>query len=153
MSARGKRLALLVGLCLVPRLAFAQASITGTVKDTSGAVLPGVTVEAVGPALLAPRVVLTDTSGIYRIINLPPGTYTVNFTLAGFNKVVREGIELLGTAVLTIPIDMRVGAIEESVTVTGASPIVDVQTAKRETVLKGDVAASSRLRFRTARHR
>src|SRR4029453_1676884 len=139
MSARGKRLALLVWLCLVPRLAIAQASITGTVKDTSGAVLPGVTVEAVGPALLAPRVVETDTSGIYRIINLPPGTYTVNFTLAGFNKVVREGIELLGTAVLTIPIDMRVGAIEESVTVTGASPIVDVQTAKRETVLKGDV--------------
>jgi len=142
MSARGKKLALLAWLCVVPRLVFAQASITGTVKDTSGAVLPGVTVEAVGPALLAPRVVETDTSGVYRIINLPPGVYTVNVTLAGFNKVVREGIELLGTAVLTIPIEMRVGAIEESVTVTGASPIVDVQTAKRETVLKGDVIES-----------
>src|SRR5439155_21220573 len=105
-------------------------------------VLPGVTVEAVGPALLAPRTVETDATGIYRIINLPPGTYTIAFTLAGFNKVMREGIEVSGTAVLTIPIEMRVGAIEESVTVTGASPVVDVQTAKRETVLKGDVIES-----------
>src|SRR5437762_13258893 len=106
MVSRGKRVALLALLCLAPRIASAQGgSITGTVKDTSGAVLPGVTVEATGPALLAPRVVETDTSGIYRIINLPPGTYTVTFTLAGFNKVMREGVELSGTAVLTIPID------------------------------------------------
>jgi len=143
MSVRAGRLALLALLCLVPRLAWAQGgSITGLVKDTSGAVLPGVTVEATGPALLAPRTVESDTSGIYRIIDLPPSTYTVTFTLAGFNKVVREGVELTGTAVITIPVEMRVGAIEESVIVTGASPIVDVQTAKRETVLKGDVIES-----------
>ena len=143
MSVRAGRLALLALLCLVPRLAWAQGgSITGLVKDTSGGVLPGVTVEATGPALLAPRTAESDTSGIYRIIDLPPSTYTVTFTLAGFNKVVREGVELTGTAVITIPVEMRVGAIEESVIVTGASPIVDVQTAKRETVLKGDVIES-----------
>jgi hypothetical protein len=132
----------LLGVLLIPRAVFAQASITGTAKDASGGVLPGVTVEATGPALLAPRTVETDTSGIYRIIDLPPGTYTVTFSLAGFSKVVREGVELAGTAVITIPVEMRVGAIEESVTVTGASPVVDVQTAKRETVLKGDVIES-----------
>src|SRR5262249_9651944 len=129
-------------LCLAPRTVWAQGTITGTVKDASGGVLPGVTVDATGPALLAPRTVSTDTSGIYRIIDLPPGTYSVTYTLAGFSKVVREGIELAGTAVLTVPIELRVGAIEESVTVTGASPVVDVQTAKRETVLKADVIES-----------
>src|ERR1700730_13223378 len=143
MVARGSRVVLLALLCLLPRIALAQGgSVTGTVKDTSGAVLPGVTVEAVAPALLAPRAVETDTSGIYRIIDLPPGMYTISFALAGFNKVVREGVELSGTAVLTVPIELRVGAIEESVTVSGASPVVDVQTAKRETVLKGDVIES-----------
>src|SRR5262245_6158409 len=112
MGTRAKKVVLLAWWFLVPRIVFAQASITGTVKDTSGAVLPGVTVEAVGPALLAPRVVETDTSGIYRIINLPPGIYTINVTLAGFNKVVREGHALFGTALITIPNEMRVGAIE-----------------------------------------
>jgi hypothetical protein len=136
------RVLLLTGFLFLPSVVFAQGSIAGTVKDTSGAVLPGVTVEAKGPALLAPRSVETDTSGIYRIIDLPPGTYSVAFTLAGFSKVVREGVELSGTAVITIPIEMRVGAIEESVIVTGASPVVDVQTAKRETVLRGDVIES-----------
>src|SRR5262245_20744485 len=110
---------------LAPAAVFAQA-ITGVVKDTSGAVLPGVSVEATGPALLAPRAVDTDTSGVYRIVNLPPGTYALTYALSGFNKVIREGIELSGSAVLTIPIEMRVGALEESVTVTGASPVVDV---------------------------
>src|SRR5688572_21264205 len=139
MAARGIRLTLLASLCLIPRVVLAQASITGTVKDASGAVLPGVGVEATGPALLAPRSVQTDTSGIYRIIDLPPGTYAVTFALAGFSRVVREGVELSGTAVVTIPIEMRIGALEESVTVTGASPVVDVQSARREVVLKGDV--------------
>src|SRR5262245_3431269 len=133
------KFAVLVGILLIPRAVLAQASITGTVKDASGAVLPGVSVEAAGPALLAPRSVQTDTSDIYRVIDLPPGVYTVTFALAGFSRVVREGVELSGTAVITIPIEMRIGALEESVTVTGASPVVDVQSAKREVVLKGDV--------------
>src|SRR5688572_18596102 len=86
-----------VGLLLVPALAFAQASIGGIVKDTSGAVLPGVTVEASSPALIEKvRSVTTDTAGVYRIIDLRPGTYTVTFTLPGFRTVRREGLELTG---------------------------------------------------------
>lgn len=83
---------------LVPTLAFAQASIVGVVKDTSGAVLPGVTVEASSPALIEKvRTGLTDGTGQYRIENLRPGTYTIAYTLAGFNTVKREGIELTGS--------------------------------------------------------
>jgi len=130
-------LVLLVVL-LLPAAAWAQATITGTVKDGSGAVLPGVTVEASGPALLTPRSVGTDGSGVYRIVELPPGTYSVAFTLSGFTRVVREGIELSGTMVATIPIEMRVSAIAETITVTGETPVVDVQSVKQETVLRGD---------------
>src|SRR5213594_4733547 len=90
-------LALLLAL-LIPSAAFAQASITGVVKDPSGAVLPGVTVEASSPALIEKaRSVVTDGSGQYRIVTLPPGVYSVTFTLAGFSTVRREGIELRGT--------------------------------------------------------
>src|SRR5438552_3032970 len=126
-------------LLLAPTAAWAQGTITGVVKDASGGVLPGVTVDATGPALLAPRSVETDSNGAYRIIDLPPGTYAVTFSLSGFTKVVRDGLELIGTTVLTIPIEMRVGAVAETITVTGETPVVDVQTAKRETVLRGDV--------------
>src|SRR5712671_2367524 len=81
-------------LVLLPALAFAQASITGVVKDSSGAVLPGVTVEAASPVLIEKtRSTVTDGSGLYRILDLRPGTYTVTFTLAGFTTVKREGIE------------------------------------------------------------
>ena len=93
------RVALLfaIGL-LIPRLLFAQASIAGVVKDTSGAVLPGVTVEAASPALIEKtRTAVTDGTGQYRIENLRPGTYTVTFTLVGFSTVKREGIELTGS--------------------------------------------------------
>src|SRR5262252_10809339 len=131
-------LVLLVVL-LLPAAAWAQATITGTVKDGSGAVLPGVTVEASGPALLTPRSVGTDGSGVYRIVELPPGTYSVAFTLSGFTRVVREGIELSGTMVATIPIEMRVSAIAETITVTGETPVVDTQSVRQETVLRGDV--------------
>ena len=143
MSARGKRLALLVWLCLVPRLVFAQASITGTVKDTSGAVLPGVTVEASSAALIEKvRSVATDNTGQYRIVDLRPGTYVITCTLPGFSTFKREGIELTGSFTATINADMKVGSLEESVTVTGESPVVDVQNTRRETVLTADVIAS-----------
>ena len=80
---------------LLPTIAYAQASITGTVKDTSGAVLPGVTVEASSPALIEKvRTVVSDGTGQYRIVDLRPGTYTVTFTLTGFNTFKREGVEL-----------------------------------------------------------
>jgi hypothetical protein len=103
-------------------------------------VLPGVTVEASSPALIEKvRTAVTDGSGQYRITGLNPGTYALTFTLPGFNVVRRDGIELSGTATLTIPVDMRVGTVEETITVTGETPVVDVQNAQRETVLSADV--------------
>jgi Carboxypeptidase regulatory-like domain len=141
---RGLKYVLLVVVAaLLPSIAAAQGTLTGTVRDASGAVLPGVTVEANSPALPgAVRTVVTDSAGIYRIIELPPGTYSLSFSLAGFSNVKRDGLILSGTAVLTIPIELRVGAIQETVTVTGESPVVDVQTVRRETVLDQDVIAS-----------
>jgi Carboxypeptidase regulatory-like domain/TonB-dependent Receptor Plug Domain len=142
---RGLKYVLLVlaAALLLPSVAAAQGTLTGTVRDGSGAVLPGVTVEAASPAIQGVvRTVVTDGAGVYRIIELPPGTYSLTFSLAGFSNVKREGIILSGSAVLTIPIDMRVGAIEETVTVTGESPVVDVQTVRRETVLDQEVIQS-----------
>jgi hypothetical protein len=125
---------------LMPTIAFAQASITGTVKDTSGAVLPGVTVEASSPVLIEKvRSVISDGSGQYRIVDLRPGTYTVTFTLPGFNTFKRDGVELTGALTATINADMKVGSLEETVTVTGESPIIDVQSVRRQTVISGDV--------------
>ena len=124
----------------IPSVAFAQATITGTVKDTSGAVLPGVTVEAASPALIEKvRTVVSDGSGQYRIVDLRPGTYTVTFTLPGFNTYKRDGVELTGALTATINADMKVGSLEETVTVTGESPIVDTQSTRRQTVISGEV--------------
>src|SRR5688572_4219281 len=133
---------IVVAVC-TPALARAQASITGVVKDASGGVLPGVTVEASSPALIEKvRTAVTDSSGQYRIIDLRPGVYTVTFTLTGFSAVRRSDIEVSGTAVSRIDADMRVGALEETITVTGESPIVDVQSVRRQTTVDGDVVAS-----------
>src|SRR6516165_10861100 len=101
-----KTLGIFACLVLLPTLAFAQASVTGVVKDTSGAVLPGVTVEAASPALIEKsRTAVSDGTGQYRIVDLRPGTYTVTFTLTGFSTVKREGIELTGSFVATINAD------------------------------------------------
>ncbi len=128
-----------LALVLLPSLAFAQGTLTGSVRDGSGAVLPGVTVEAVSPVPIEKvRTVTTDGSGQYRIVELLPGTYALTFTLPGFATVKRDGIELSGTTVLTIPIEMRVGALEETITVTGETPVVDVQSVRREVVLNSD---------------
>ena len=125
---------------LAPIAAYAQASITGVVKDTSGAVLPGVTVEVASPALIEKtRSTVTDGSGLYQIISLPPGTYTVTFTLTGFNTVKREGIELTGSFVASINADMKVGAVAETITVTGETPLVDVQSAAVQKVVTKEV--------------
>jgi hypothetical protein len=130
-------------LALMPTLAFAQGTLTGVVRDPSGAVLPGVTVEAASPALTEKvRTAVTDGSGQYRLIDLTPGTYALTFTLPGFNTVKREGIALGGTATLTIPVEMRVGGVEETITVTGETPVVDVQSVRRETVLSSDTIAA-----------
>jgi len=123
---------------LVPTIAFAQAQITGTVRDSSGAVMPGVTVEAASPALIERvRSVVTDASGQYRLVDLRPGVYTVTFQLTGFNIHKREGIELPDTFIATINAELKVGSLEETVTVTGETPIVDVQSVRRQNVVPG----------------
>ena len=136
----------LAWICAValPATAFAQASgIAGVVRDTSGAVMPGVTVEASSPVLIERvRTATTDAQGQYKIVDLRPGAYTVTFTLPGFSIVKREGIELPATFTATVNADLRVGALEETVTVTGASPIVDTQNVlKRQVVSKDTIDA------------
>ncbi|HKE83068.1 MAG TPA: carboxypeptidase regulatory-like domain-containing protein [Vicinamibacterales bacterium] len=134
---------LLLGI-LGPSVVYAQASIAGVVKDASGAVLPGVTVEASSPALIEKvRSVTTDGSGQYRIVDLRPGTYTVTFTLTGFTVVKREGIELTGSFNATINADLRVGGLQETITVTGESPIVDTQSVRRQTTLDHELLTSA----------
>ena len=130
---------LAVYLCL-PATVFGQASITGTVKDTSGAVLPGVTVEASSPVLIEKvRTAVTDGTGQYRVVDLRPGTYKVKFSLAGFKTVERNGVELTGTFTALVNADMSVGALEETITVSGEVPIVNVQSATREANLSKDI--------------
>jgi hypothetical protein len=110
-------------LVFLPVISFAQnGAIAGVVRDTTGAVLPGVTVEASSPALIEKaRTVVTDDQGQYKILDLRPGTYAVTFTLAGFSVVKREGIELSASFTATVNADLRVGALEETVTVSGAA--------------------------------
>ena len=143
MRGASKVVLILTAAILLPFVAFAQGTLTGTIRDESGAVLPGVTVEASSPALIEKvRTATTDGAGQYRITGLNPGPYSLTFRLPGFTIVKREGIELSGTATLTIPIEMSVGAVEETITVAGDSPVVDVQTTQRETVLNADVVAA-----------
>src|SRR6202163_2401896 len=140
MRVIARILVLLAWIVLVPTAAFAQASIAGAVKDSSGAVLPGVSVEAASPALIEKvRPVVTDGTGQYRIEDLRPGTYTVTFTLQGFSTYKREGIELTGSFIATINAELKVGAVAETITVSGETPVVDVQSAKRETTLNNQV--------------
>jgi len=127
-------------LLLTPALARAQSSITGTVRDASGGVLPGVTVEAASPALIEKtRSAITDGTGQYRIVDLRPGTYTVTFTLTGFSPVKREGYVLQADFVATLNADLKVGGLEETITVSGESPVVDVQTTKQQRTLDLDM--------------
>jgi len=123
--------------------AFAQASITGVVRDSSGAVLPGVVVEASSPALIERvRSVVTDSTGQYRIVDLRPGVYSVTFTLSGFNTFRRDGVELVGAFIATVNADMRVGALSETITVSGESPLVDVQSSRTTQTMDKELIAS-----------
>jgi len=136
----------LLGLaCLVilPSAAFAQASITGVVRDSSGAVLPGVTVEASSDVLIEKaRSAVTDGSGTYRIVDLRAGTYIVSFSLTGFSTVKREGIELTGTFTASINADLKVGSLAETITVSGETPIVDTQSVRRQTTISNDLVSA-----------
>jgi hypothetical protein len=129
----------IAGLLLAPRVTSAQA-IGGTVTDATGNILPGVTVEARSPVLIEQvRTVVTDGSGVYQIIELRPGTYTVTFTLPGFSTLVREGIELTSGFTANVDVQLRVGALTETVIVTGATPLVDVQNVTKSTVATREI--------------
>ena len=135
-----KSVVLIAGLALLPGVSWAQSvttgAIAGVVKDTTGAVLPGVTVEAASPALIEKvRTSVSDANGNYKIIELRPGTYTVTFTLQGFNTLKREGLELTTGFTATANVDMKVGNLAETITVTGASPVVDIQNVRQQSVL------------------
>jgi len=133
-------IAALLCVLALPTAARAQSAIGGTVKDTSGAVLPGVTVEVTSPVLIEKsKSVSTDGEGKYQIVDLRPGVYVVTFTLQGFSTVKREALELPSNFTATVNADLKVGALEESVTVSGSSPVVDVQTNQKTQVLSRDV--------------
>ena len=133
-------LAAVIAVVVTPSVAGAQSAFAGVVKDTTGAVLPGVTVEASSPALIEQiRTATTDANGSYKIENLRPGMYTLAFSLPGFASVKKDAIELASNFTATINADLRVGAMEETVTVSGESPVVDVQTNTKAQVLTRDV--------------
>jgi len=141
MREMTKIMLVVIGLLAFPAAGYGQAlgTIAGVVRDASGAVLPGVTVEAASPALIEKvRSVVTDGTGQYRIVNLPPGIYSVTFALPGFSTVKREGIEVTASFTAPVNADMRVGAVEETITVTGESPIVDVQSAAQTRALTAE---------------
>ncbi len=140
LSRSAQRAILAMTILFMPAGVFGQSSITGLVKDTSGAVLPGVTVEASSPALIEKsRTITTDANGAYRLVDLRPGVYVVTFTLAGFNTVKREALELPASFTATVNAEMKVGALEETITVTGQTPVVDVQTVAQQRTLTNEL--------------
>jgi hypothetical protein len=136
-------LALAVVLWALPQAVAAQ-SIAGVVRDASGAVLPGVTVEAASPALIEKvRTTVTDGAGQFRLDSLTPGVYSVTYSLPGFSLVKRDGIQVQTGVTITLNADMRVGGLEETITVTGETPVVDVQSSTRvQRILTDEVVAA-----------
>ena len=136
---------------LAPSVVYAQATLAGIARDTSGAVLPGVTVEAASPVLIEKvRTATTDETGRYTIPDLRPGDYKVTFSLTGFRTIVRDGVELSGTAVVTVNADLAVGGVQETITVSGETPVVDLQSTTRQAVMDQEIVSA---RFRVREHR
>src|SRR5712691_1906998 len=138
-----------LGVLFLPVPVLAQTALSGAiageVKDTTGALLPGVTVEATSPALIEKvRTAVTDTQGRYQIVELRPGPYVVTFTLTGFNTVRREGIDLSAGFTANVSVDMPVGSLEETITVTGASPVVDTQNVRSQNVFTRELLDTDR---------
>ena len=124
------------GAMLLSTAAYAQSAIVGVVKDSSGAAMPGVTVEASSDVLIEKvKSAITDGDGAYRIAELRPGTYKVTFTLTGFKTFQRDGLVLPSEFTATLNAELGVGSLEETITVTGASPVVDVTSAAKTSVL------------------
>ena len=131
-----------LAIALSAPLASAQqaSGIAGVVKDTSGGVLPGVSVEASSPALIEKtRTVISDNDGRYNIVGLVPGTYAVSFTLPGFSTQVRDGIELTAGFTAAVNADLQVGTLEDTITVSGVSPLVDTQNVRKQTVVSAEL--------------
>ena len=129
----------ILGSFLMLPVAWAQTAsgtIAGTVRDASGGLIPGVTVEASSPVLIEKvRSVVTDSQGLYRIVDLRPGTYTVTFTLPGFATFKRDGVELTTGFTAQVNGDMKVGSLEETITVSGEAPVVDIQNVRQQTTI------------------
>jgi Carboxypeptidase regulatory-like domain len=140
----GASLVAMTSLFLAPPAARAQGSgIAGLVRDATGGVIPGVTVEAASPSLIEKvRTTVTDEVGRYNIVDLRPGTYTVTFMLPGFATLRREDVELTSGFTATVNAEMTVGAVGETVTVTGATPVVDTQSVRTQQVMKTEVLES-----------
>ena len=139
MRVLTRAVVVLACLLIIPAAAYAQASLTGTAKDSSGAVLPGVTVEAASDVLIEKvRTTQTDGNGRFQLLDLRPGAYVVTFSLTGFSSHRRDGIVLSGSGTVVVNADLRVGAVAETVTVTGETPIVDVRSVTRQQVLSAD---------------
>src|SRR5215813_245131 len=147
-SQWGQRVACAVGLLLVLTVtAFAQGvrrgEIAGSVKDDTGAALPGVTVTVTSPALQVPSVVgVSDERGEYRIIDLPPGTFRVQYELSGFGTLVREGIVLTSGFAAKVDVSLKVATLSETVTVSGESPVVDVTTTRGGATISKELLAA-----------
>ena len=133
-------LAITAVLFLMPAAAFAQeGQIAGTVRDGSGAVIPGVSVEVSSPALIEKvRTTESDSSGAYRITNLPVGTYKVVFSLSGFTKQERDAVNLTSGFTANVNVTMAVGQLNETVVVSGATPVVDIQNAREVVNFTGE---------------
>ncbi|MEP7304673.1 MAG: carboxypeptidase regulatory-like domain-containing protein [Acidobacteriota bacterium] len=141
----------MLGLAAPSTFAQSGSGIAGVVKDTSGAVLPGVTVEASSPALIEKvRTAVTDGSGQYKIVGLVPGVYAVSFTLTGFTTVRRERVELTASFTATVNADLRVGSLQETITVTGETPTVDVQNVVQQRVMTRDIISAVPAGMRSA---
>ena len=144
LARLGRRACLVVVLSLIPASVLAQgastATIAGVVRDASGAVLPGATIEAASPALIEKvRSTVSDDRGQYRLPELRPGVYTVTFSLPGFATVKNEGIELRTSFTAQIDAELKVSQLEETITVTGATPLVDVQSATQQRTVSREV--------------
>jgi len=128
------------GAIFLSSVAYAQSAIVGVVKDTSGAAMPGVTIEASSDVLIEKvKSAVTDSDGSYRIADLRPGTYSVTFTLPGFKTFRRDGLVLPSEFTATLNAELGVGALEETITVSGASPVVDVSSTTTARVLDREV--------------
>src|SRR5262249_51355139 len=123
---------IIAGLLTLPVPSSGQAlgTVAGVIKDSSGAILPGVTVEVASPVLIEKvREAVSDGTGQYRIINLPPGTYSVTFTLTGFSTIKREGVDVTAGFTASVNAELKVGTVAETITVSGETPMVDIQSA------------------------